>query len=470
MLPADHLKLYKSMRARDPRSDGRFYVGVKTTGIYCRPVCPAKPKIQNVNFYKSKAEAENAGFRPCLRCRPDLSPLSPQWGGAAAVIPRALRLIENNVALNSVAEKLGLSERHLRRLFHEHVGASPVEVLISTRLHLARQLLSQTSLSVLDIAEASGFGSLRRFNEAFSNTYKKSPRDFRQELKFEKKPEGALKLELHYSPPYDWNHILTFFKRHKVAGCELVNEKSYSRVFKTSTGVHYFTIQPSVKPNTLDLKLSASLAELRSHIEIIKRQFDLSHNPHHVDFKFKEIQKVRVPGCFSAFETAVTIVLGQLVSTEQAQKNVKKLVQQYGEVLEKPAQEGLTHLFPTAQTLQVASFENMGVTRARAHAIRELARMHLSGELNLSSTCDLAETRQTLLSIKGIGPWTVEMIALRCLNDTDAFPAKDLIVARALEKFKIKAEECSPWRAYLALAIWKTQAHLLSHKKKEILK
>jgi AraC family transcriptional regulator of adaptative response / DNA-3-methyladenine glycosylase II len=475
----EKLRLYKSILSRDPRNDGRFYVGVKTTGIYCRPICPAKPKIENVEFFRSKAEAEKAGFRPCLRCKPDLSPLSQRWKGTAAVVGRALNLVERgdqggeDIAL--IAERLGMTDRHLRRLFQEHVGASPIEVAISRRLHLARQLLTQSDLSVLDVALASGFHSLRRFNDAFVKTYQKSPREFRKEAGEERVKAEGLRIELPYSPPYDWSNLLAFFKRHEAFGIEWVEGDVYHRHFRSDRGHNYFQLRHLPKEHRLELEIKvAALEDLRPAIEWIRGQFDLSHNPHHIEMSEDEpeawmemrsdLRSVRVPGAFNSFEVAVSVILSQLVSTERARENLKKLILRFGDVVDSPLHPALTHYFPSPAVLKGADYSGLGFTRARSEAIRELSRQVDEGEIVLSQSSDLSATRQQLLAIKGIGPWTVEVIALRCLCDTNAFPAKDLIVARAIEKFGLAPDFLEPWRAYLALAIWKSQAHLLTKK------
>lgn len=462
-------KLYKALLSRDARYDGRFYYGVTTTGIYCRPICIAKPKIQNVEIYKSKSEAEKAGFRACLRCKPDLSPSSPQWNGTAAIMNRALNLVIDGdlegMDLKIISDKLGMTDRHLRRLFNEHIGVSPLEFAISNRLHLARQLLSQTKLSIINIAHASGFGSLRRFNDAFLKTYKKKPRDYRNEINSSCEVSDYLTIELPYIPPFDWNHFLNYLKNHEIFGVEITDENSYARHFKTSHGLNYFQVTHLKKSSSIKIALKMhSHLDLRAVIEKIRSQFDLAHNPNQIDFIsknkhsgiiLKQLQEVRVPHAFDPFEVAIMTILGQLVSTKQARQNIKKLVLKYGKEINNPFHPGLTHLFPTPGILMKADFAGLGFTQARGSSIRELSKMIYNNEIDLSKTCDLELTKKQLLSIKGIGPWTVEMIALRCLNDSDAFPRKDLIIARVLVKLKIDDQQLAPWRAYLALAIWK---------------
>jgi AraC family transcriptional regulator, regulatory protein of adaptative response / DNA-3-methyladenine glycosylase II len=469
--------LYLAFSTRDPRHDGRFYVGVTTTGIYCRPTCPARPKQENIRFFRSKAEAEKAGFRPCLRCRPDLSPTSIQWQGTAAVIARAFGMINRGEAdgskLSGLAERLGMTDRHLRRLFQQHLGASPLEVAISRRLHLARQLLSQTPLSITDIALASGFGSLRRFNDAFLTTYRRNPSEFRKLAAGAPVAADSITLRVPYIERYDWENLLRYFARHEVYGVDAVDGNCYLRHLKTTGGESLVRVEHLERSHCLQVSLTMSdFSEIRQLIDTVRCVFDVDHNPLQIELPAEcaeELQAVlqcgegiRVPGAFDPLETAISVILGQLVSTAQGRLNLRKLVERYGERSRVPHHPRLSHFFPTAAVLASEDLTSLGFTKVRANAIRLIAAACLDGTLDLSRTCDLGRTRKALLDIKGIGPWTVEMIALRCLGDTDAFPASDLVINRALEKFRLFPEQFSPWRSYLALAIWKTQAAALS--------
>jgi AraC family transcriptional regulator, regulatory protein of adaptative response / DNA-3-methyladenine glycosylase II len=476
MEPINTDTLYQALDSRDPRHDGRFYFGVATTGIYCRPICPVRPKKENIRFFKSKAEAEKAGYRPCLRCRPDLSPSSIQWQGTAAVITRAFGMINRGDAdgssMSNLAERLGMTDRHLRRLFKEHLGASPMEVAISRRLHLARQLLSQTRLSITDIALASGFSSLRRFNDAFATTYQRNPSTFRQEGEAFSAAEDSITLRIPYIDSYDWDTLMRYFARHEVHGVDTVDNDCYLRHFKTARGESSIRVAHLESSQSLQLSLSTSdFSEIRELVDTVRCVFDVDHNPRQITLPPGyplEVQQIlqagagiRIPGAFDPFETAVSVILGQLVSTEQGRLNLKKLVEKYGESSCAVRHPKLSHFFPTRAVLASEDLTVLGFTKVRARAISELARACLEG-LQLSRTCDLPRTREALLSIKGIGPWTVEMIALRCLGDTDAFPASDLIINRALAKYCLLPEQFSPWKSYLALALWKTQAAALS--------
>lgn len=467
---ADKDTLYKAMLTRDRRFDGRFYIGVKTTGIYCRPICPARPKKENVVFYRSPTEAENAGFRPCLRCRPDISPGMQMWEGTAALVGRALKLINSGeadtISLAEFAAKLGLSDRHLRRLFEEHLGAAPIEVAISKRLHLARQLLSQTSLSVTEIAFASGFSSIRRFNEAFRSRYRRAPRDFRKHQDSSSLSENSLRLELPILEPYDWNYALQFFKRHTVFGVEHIEGTVYHRLVPGPRPVRIRVERDPQKPQ-LNVDVEGSeVSALRPLLTKVRDLFDVDHNPFHPVGEGSFLGGLRIPGAFDPFETAVCIILGQMVSVEQAAVKVRRLVELYGNPVKSPFTH-LTHQFPQPEVLATADLRAVGGTKVRSTAIRELASRWARGDLTLGRACSLTEARAQLGSIPGIGPWTVEMIAMRCLGDPNAFPKSDLIVARALEQFKIQAESWSPWRSYLSLWLWKNYAQDLSKRRRK---
>jgi AraC family transcriptional regulator, regulatory protein of adaptative response / DNA-3-methyladenine glycosylase II len=467
----DRDTLYKALSSRDARYDGRFYVGVTTTGIYCRPICPARPKKEHVLFFRSKAEAEKAGYRPCLRCRPDLSPTSTQWAGTAAVVGRAFGMINRGDAdgssMSGLAGRLGMTDRHLRRLFQEQLGASPLEVAISRRLHLARQLLSQTRLSITDIALASGFNSLRRFNDSFATTYRRNPSEFRKAAEGAPPAADSITLRIPYIDCYDWETLMRYFARHEVYGVDTVDNGCYLRHLQTAGGASL--VRVSHLPESRSLQVSLTLcdfSELRQLVDTVRCVFDIDHNPRQIELPqdcpeaLREVLEagagIRVPGAFDPFETAVSVILGQLVSTDQGRLNLKKLVDRYGQRSSQSLHPKLSHFFPAPALLAAEDLTALGFTKVRANAIRELATACLEGRLDLSRTCDLARTRAALLGIKGIGPWTVEMIALRCLGDTDAFPASDLVINRALDKYRFLPGQFSPWKSYLALALWKS--------------
>nr|WP_295903440.1 Ada metal-binding domain-containing protein [uncultured Bdellovibrio sp.] len=448
--------LKKIINRKDPRYDGRFYFGVKTTGIYCRPVCPAKPKPENILIFKSASEAEKEGYRPCLRCRPDVAPGSKILQGTVNSVSRALRIIdeatEDSLDVATLADKVGMTDRHLRRLFDEHLGASPIEILVTKRLHLAKQLILQTSSPITDIALAVGFKSIRRFNEAFKALYKVTPSQVRKESSAENKSE--LTLSISVRTPFDWQNILAYLARHETYGIEQVSLDSYTRFIATENGVAKICVSYKEKENALKVEVTnLPLSKMRSSIALLKHLFDTEHNPVHLpQSKKMKPQGVRIPGCFDGFEVAVSIILGQLVSTEHAKKKTKEMVLRFGKKIEGSEE---IYSFPTPQALSKAKIEELGVTKVKAAAIRSLSQSVLSGEIVLSPTADSESVRKKLLAIKGIGPWTVEMIAMRCLGDSDAFPANDLIVERAIKNKTIQVEEWASFRAYLVHCLWR---------------
>lgn len=464
-------ELQKAFNVRDPRYDGRFYVGVKTTQVYCRVVCPARPKIQNVLFFRSQAEAENSKFRPCLRCRPDISPEHSMWDGTGAVVNRAVKLISegsaDEISLEKLAERVGVTGRHLRRLFDRHLGASPIDVVTSKRLHSARLLLSQTRIPVTNIAFASGFSSIRQFNTAFKARYHKSPRDFRKTLPLHNDFNDEITFRIPVMAPYDWNYAYHVYESHPVKGIDRCADGTYSRLLNINGRPVRIEISFDEGRSELAVKVDgAEITDLREILATVRRVFDTQLNPHAVEVNSKiKLNGLRIPGAFDPFETAVCIILGQLVSTEQAARKCAKLVELYGEAV-KTEREGLTHFFPTPKKLSDVSLREIGLTKMRERAIRELSRAVFDGTIQLGATADFEQTRKQLLEIDGIGPWTAEMITMRCLGDTNAFPAQDLIVRRAIEKFKLRQEDWSPWRSYLCLWIWKNHALTLSKKGK----
>jgi AraC family transcriptional regulator of adaptative response / DNA-3-methyladenine glycosylase II len=443
--------LKKIIERRDPRYDGRLYWGVTTTRIYCRPICPARPKPENIRIFKSATAAEKAGYRPCLRCRPDLAPGSQRWEGTGVSVARALRLMDERagegLSVEELATALGMSDRHLRRLFLEHLGASPVEIMINRRLHLARQLIGETRQPLTEIAFAAGFQSIRRFNEAFQELYHKPPSAFRRKGVQDEMPD--LRLNLAVREPYDWHSMLRFLRGHQTHGVEWVDEASYTR-FIPQKDQPPGQIRVTYETGTLIANFrNIKLPELRPLITRLRQLFDADHNPHDLpQISERSASGIRVPGCFDAFETAVGIVISQLVSTAHVRQMLRKMVSAYGHRL--TDEEIFT--FPRAEILQNAELETLGLTRQKAEAIRQLSREVSQGSLELSRLADLTTTRKKLAAIPGIGPWTVEWIAMRCLGDADAFPRTDLMMKRA------ELNDVEHWlsqRSYLTLILWR---------------
>src|SRR5215469_13084991 len=465
--------------ARDPRFDGRFFIGVKTTGIYCRPICPAPTsKRVNVKYFPSAAAAAEAGYRPCLRCRPEAAPGTPAWLGTSATVRRALRLIHegalDNLSVERLAERLGIGPRHLYRLFVQHLGASPLAVAQTRRLHFAKRLIDDTRLPMTDIALASGFGSLRRFNDAFHKTYGRAPRDLRRERAADTASGDALSLRLAYRPPYDWAAIRDFFAARAVPGVERVDGDVYARSVELNGVQGWIEVKPVPEADALELTVHGLGAEtLFVIVHRVRQMFDLAADPADVrrilrkDTRLARLLKrrpgLRVPGAWDPFELAVRAVLGQQVSVAAARSFATRLVAEHGTKL-KPAAEGLTHLFPAPQILARTDLDGIGLTGARAKSLRMLAKAVARGELHFGDDVSAEELKAVLTKVPGIGLWTAEYIGMRALSDPDAFPAEDLVLRRmaggkqplTAKALREQAENWRPWRAYAVIHLWRT--------------
>ncbi len=464
--------------ARDARFDGQFFVGVKSTGIYCRPICPANPpKPENVEYYPSAAAAGEAGFRPCLRCRPECAPGTPAWHGTSTTVRRGLRLIANGAlddgSVEDLAERLGVTSRHLRRLFTRHLGASPLAVAHTQRLHFAKRLIDQTQLPMRDIAVAAGYRSTRRFNDAFRTTYGRAPRELRRHVgNVAAKPSATLAIDLPYRTPFDWTALLGFFAARAVPGVEAVSDGVYHRTVGTGT------IVVCDCPDARALRLSVAgvgTPDLFAVVQKVREIFDL-------DAPVGEIRKVlvrdpmlkralgrravvRVPGTWDPFELSVRAILGQQVSVKAATTLAGRIVERYGSPVAAGAPANLTHVFPGADTLARARLEGLGLTTARAATIRRLAKAVVDGDVSFDAAQDPAGFRASLTALHGIGEWTAQYVAMRALKHPDAFPASDLGLLKAAsgdgarvtpKALEARAEAWRPWRAYAALLLWNT--------------
>ncbi len=446
-------------QSRDPRFDGRFFVGVLTTGIYCRPVCPVRvPRKENVQLYPSAAAAAAAGFRPCLRCRPESSPGTPAWSGSSWKVSRALQLIDRGFldddSVDALAEQLDIGARQLSRLFQSHLGATPVEVAQTRRLHFAKKLIDETDMPLSEICFAAGFGSLRRFNAVFQQTYQRSPRELRERRgttagkakirgRAPQKNASSLEITLHYRPPFDWQAMLRFLAYRAIPGVEQVGEDSYARTFSLNGHSGHFEVRFSHDSNAVDVTVSAGHSGQLYHIiDRIRSLFDLRADSALIDGSFakdellgKFVQQnpgLRVPGCWDGFEVAVRAILGQQVTVKAASTLVARVAQRHGTAYtaeDKP--EELSFVFPTAQTLSTAELDGMGIVGSRIEAIQRLAHAVAAGELVMDCTVATEEFIAKVCSIKGIGEWTAQYIAMRALNDPNAFPYSDLILRRA---------------------------------------
>ena len=496
----------RAISTRDARFDGKFFIGVKTTGIYCRPICPAKPKLKNIELYPDALAAEKAGYRPCLRCRPEAAPLSPAWMGRSATVNRALKLIEAHFSLAGIgqaephaepqepnedefAERLGISARHLRRLFELELGTTPKRVFDHTRLGFARQLVIETNLPITEIAFASGFSSVRRFNDSFKERFTRAPSELRRQASDSSKnavSEASAKpihltLTLPYRPPFDWNSQLRFFHSHQIGGVELVDHESYQRVFRIGrTGSEVGALKIVHDAETNRLRASIASTDPRSLHAIARRlrqMFDLDSDPIQLTQLFmsctlmsglsEKHAGLRLQRGWDPFETAIGTLLGQLVSVEQGKRMVARLVETHGEAVRNPLTGEPAYLFPEPARLASSELKEIPTTGGRKSAIRELSRRVASGELSLDSTQDFEAFRKSLCEIKGIGAWSAEYISLRALGDTDAFPGTDLILKRAVDLHPaLDLESFRPWRAYVAIFLWKEFAAALSKKGK----
>ncbi len=477
--------------ARDRRFDGRFFVGVRTTGIYCRPICPAvAPKRENVRFFPSAAAASEAGFRPCLRCRPECAPGTPAWNGTSTTVRRGLRLIadgaldDGNVA--QLAVRLGVTSRHLRRLFTQHIGASPLAVAHTQRLHFAKRLISDTNLPMAQVAGAAGFGSSRRFNDAFRKTYGRAPRDLRRDNAPAEASEDVLKVSLAYRTPFDWQRLLGFFAGRTSPGVEHVAANTYLRTVDMdgSAGV----IECTHDKRNVTVVVNVHGAPTGALLRLVQRARDLLDLDAPVDEigatlrsdatlapLVRSLPGIRVPGAWDGFELAIRAVLGQQVSVKAARTIAGRIVDRCGDRVElpdsfrdSPHAGSLGRLFPTPERLARARLNDIGIPGARAETIRGIAAAVAQGDICFDPAQDIDAFRQRLVRIRGIGDWTAQYVAMRALKDPDAFPAADLGVLRALESQTgsrpgprdalALAEAWRPWRAYATLLLWSSLA------------
>jgi AraC family transcriptional regulator of adaptative response / DNA-3-methyladenine glycosylase II len=474
---------YRALVTRDSRFDGRLFVGVRTTGIYCRPICPARtPKRENVTFFATATAAQAAGFRPCLRCRPEASPDLAAWRGTSNTVSRALALIEAGALdegdVDGLAGRLGVGERQLRRLFHRHLGASPISVAQTRRVLLAKQLIHQTLLPMTEVALASGFGSVRRFNETFQRLYDRPPASLRRQSGEAPAGEDGVRLDLPYRAPYDWEALVGFLRLRAIEGVEQVSDASYARTIGFGDDHGLLTVAPSAKPDRLSVTIRfPRLSALPAIIARVRRVFDLTADPaaiaEHLGRDPALAPRVtarpglRVPGAWDGFELAVRAILGQQISVAAATLLAGRIVREWGDPL--PATltgvvPGLTHVFPTAERLASADLSVLPMPRARSSALTTLATAMAADPTLFDGRGDLARAVARLKALPGIGEWTAQYIAMRQLREPDAFPAGDIGLLRAMAgpdgrrpttpALQARAEAWRPWRAYAALHLW----------------
>lgn len=472
----------RARRARDPRFDGLFFIAVTSTRIFCRTVCPVPaPKAQNVRYYDSAAAAAAAGFRPCLRCRPEAAPGSPLHRAKSDLVAGALRLIEQGAldagSLPALAARVGVGERHLRRVFAQELGASPLEVAAMRRLLFAKQLLGETQLPMTAVAEAAGYASLRRFNAAFLATYGRAPREIRRgraAADADAAP-GTLALRLPYRAPYDFEHLLAFYARRTIPGVEVVDAEGYRRSVVIDGVPGWFSVSRSPGEDALALRVqhpaSSALGAIAARA---RRMFDVDADPRALAAAFRrsELMKPmirrwpgqRLPGAWDGFELAVRAVLGQQVSVAAARTLASRVASTWGRPFEAGAAAGVGVLFPDPQALADAPLETCGITRARAATIRGLAQALLDGRIAFRAEQPLDAFERDLVALPGIGAWTAQYIAMRALAQPDAFPAADLILRRAAgqgrtlstRELETLAAEWRPWRSYAVMLLWRS--------------
>jgi len=476
----DHNACYRAICQRDARFDGRFFTGVKTTGVYCRPVCPARtPLAKNVIFFPTAAAAQEAGFRPCLRCRPETAPDLGAWRGTSNSVSRALSLIElgalDDGDVDALAGRLGLGERQLRRLFRQHLGASPVAVAQTRRILLAKQLIHETRLPMAEIAFASGFGSVRRFNETFQTLFGRPPSELRRTAgpDFPAGPAGEIALLLRYQPPYDWEAMIEFLRRRAIAGVESVTAERYARTLQLDGLQGTVSVQRGGGNALCATVRFPKLAALPSIIARLRRVFDLGADPAAIAAHLakdptlaplvKSRPGLRVPGAWDGFELAIRAVLGQQITVAAAARLAGRLVAAYGRPM--AAVDGeLTHVFPQPEVLASANLTTLGMPRSRAAALSAVAAAAVADPHLFDANCGLDDAVKRLRSIRGVGEWTAQYIALRQLREPDAFPAADLGLMRAMagragrlhssSELLDRADAWRPWRAYAAQHLW----------------
>ncbi len=475
---------YQAVASRDRRFGGRFVVAVTTTGVYCRPGCPAPlPRRTNCTFFACAAAAERAGFRACRRCRPETAPGTPAWAGTSAPVARALRLIDAGVVdregVEALAARVGMGERHLRRLFLEHVGAGPLAVARTRRVHFARRLLDETPLPVEEVALAAGFESPRTFRAAFRQAFGLAPSELRRKGPAAREPHGAstsrtaagapaFRLRIPVRPPYDWDALLRFLAARAIPGVERVERRTYARTFRMDGARGVMTL--ALEPGGEALALSVDALPAGSLLPLVERASalaDAAADP----LKVAEAlggdpllaplvarrPGLRVPGAFDRFETAVRTVLGQQVSVAAARTLAARLATRFGAA----TPDGLL-FFPGPEALAEADVAAVGLTAARARTVRALAAAVAGSSLPLEvpgALGALPEAEERLRALPGIGRWTAQVIAMRALGEPDAFPAGDLALRKASaarggpateKELTDRAEAWRPWRAYAA--------------------
>lgn len=479
---------YRALETRDPRFDGRIFVGVTSTGIYCRPICPARtPKFANCRFFPSAAAAQAAGFRPCLRCRPETAPDFASWRGTSNTVARALALIAEGAlggddpGVDALAERLGVGARQLRRLFNQHLGASPLAVAQARRILFAKQLIQETRMPMAEVAFGAGFGSIRRFNEIFHQLYARPPsalrRHSRAGLPETPLAEAGVALRLRYRPPYDWAAMLAYLEARAIPGVEQVEGGIWRR--SVAIDGNFGTVEVAHLPERASLLATIrfpAVHALPAIVARLRRVFDLGADIETIGAHLSrdpmlaplvaQRPGLRAPGGWDGFELAIRAILGQQITVRDARRLAGQLVALCGPPLPSITgmTAGLTHAFPSPDQVTTADLATVGMPAARRAALRTLAETAASDPRLFQAFGTAEEAIARLRSLPGVGIWTAEYIALRFSRETDAFPASDVGLLRGAagplgkrpspEALRRRAETWRPWRAYAAQHLW----------------
>lgn len=443
----------KARLSRDARFDGKFFTAVKTTGIYCRTTCPVyPPKEINVEYHPTAMSAANAGFRPCLRCRPDSAPGSPASKGTGATLERALKLIEagalQKAAVTQLAERLGVSDRYLRKLFHQQLGVSPKTYALYQQCLFAKKLLHQTNMPITDIALASGFESIRRFNDCFKTMVKLTPTEMRRKSN---KKSSSLSLELFYRPPFDWLHMQTYLQTRAIEGVEWCDNKGYGRYFVWHGHKGKFNAVHHPAKHKFDVEIELDdISVLKPVVNNIRRVLDLDADLQTIEANlqsalgdnFTLASGIRLPGIWAMYEAGIRAILGQHVSVVAAQQLVNQLVSQLGENNEKGV------FFPTPEVVAASDLAFLNIPQSRINTLRDFSHHYVHAK----SPHDV----DTWQAIKGIGPWTTQYAQMRGASDPDIYLATDLGIKKAQQFVGQNFDPAlaSPWRSYLNLQLW----------------
>lgn len=477
----DPISAYRALTSRDARFDGVFYVGVTSTHIYCRPVCPVKaPRAENCLFFATAEAAEKASFRPCLRCRPELAPGNAPVDNGQRIAERLVQRIDEGLAeqtesLDDIAAEFHLSLRQLRRIVKRELGVSPLELRQTRRLLLAKQLLTETELPITHIAYASGFASLRRFNAVFSSHYRMSPSSLRKTSTRQDNvinSSDTSRLLLSYRPPYDWQAMLNFLRQRALSGVEYVEENSYARTVRLGEHTGWIRVTQIAVKNALRVEFTHSLTPVLSLLlRRLRNLFDLSARP---DLIAQQLgldpllrpslaahPGLRVPGAFDGFEMAVRAILGQQITVKAAATLAGRFAKTFGDAIATPFAQ-LSHLSPTPERVAECTIDqvsSLGIISSRSHCIMALAERCVLKAADLDAVSQPERSIEQLLKIPGIGDWTAQYIAMRALRWPDAFPAGDLVVRNNLGKISAKLAQArsavwSPWRSYAVMHLW----------------